>query len=242
MVDKFTELFGDGNDAVNEYKTLGAKSRVKGLQPVHLMSTFLDPRFKDLKCFSENDKNSIYTMIIEEMKKVIIPTDSVNTSDYAGSIVTKQSSLSIFELESDDDVEDMTLVQPNVVSIDEEMLMYKNEKKMKRETTRNNIIYATSPLNFWKENSGKYPRLSILAKKLLCITATSAPVERVFSNAGITINEKRNRLGSDRAGDLIMLSDNWDILEKHSTFNNSPKIINIDDINNINKNMVGNTK
>ena len=40
------------------------------------------------------------------------------------------------------------------------------------------------PLVWWKENQGHYPRLSMLARKYLCITATSSPSERVFSTGG----------------------------------------------------------
>jgi hypothetical protein len=37
--------------------------------------------------------------------------------------------------------------------------------------------------------------------------------ERLFSRAGLTITEKRNRINEDVAADLIFLNSNWDKFE-----------------------------
>ena len=47
------------------------------------------------------------------------------------------------------------------------------------------------PLSFWAMKSAIYPRLSQLAKKILCIPSSSTPSERVFSTAGNVISKKR---------------------------------------------------
>jgi hypothetical protein len=41
-----------------------------------------------------------------------------------------------------------------------------------------------NPLKWWKENSIKYPRLSVLARQYLSIPGTSVPPERIFSATG----------------------------------------------------------
>lgn len=41
-----------------------------------------------------------------------------------------------------------------------------------------------SALSFWRENVARFPKLSQLARKFLAVPATSAPVKRVFSQAG----------------------------------------------------------
>jgi hypothetical protein len=53
----------------------------------------------------------------------------------------------------------------------------------------------------------KYKLLSLLEARLLCIPATSAPSEYVFSVAGLTIAKGRARLASDTANKLIFLHD-----------------------------------
>jgi hypothetical protein len=68
------------------------------------------------------------------------------------------------------------------------------------------------PLAWWKINETKFPLLAHLAQRLLCITGTSAPSKRVFSNAGITIAKDRARLLPETAGELIFLKQATPVL------------------------------
>ncbi|XP_077965855.1 E3 SUMO-protein ligase ZBED1-like isoform X1 [Styela clava] len=49
------------------------------------------------------------------------------------------------------------------------------------------------PIEWWSGNRTEAEYLFALAKKYLCIPATSAPAERVFSSAGLTIGKLRTR-------------------------------------------------
>jgi len=63
-------------------------------------------------------------------------------------------------------------------------------------------------LMWWKENKNVYPRLFKIMKKRLCIMATPVPCERIFSKAGQTITEKRNRLNRNNFEKMIFLNFN----------------------------------
>ncbi len=63
------------------------------------------------------------------------------------------------------------------------------------------------PLQWWRQHHCRFPYISQLALKVLAIPATSAPSERVFSTAGLTIAKDRARLESDRANELVFLHD-----------------------------------
>ncbi|KAK3872140.1 hypothetical protein Pcinc_022761 [Petrolisthes cinctipes] len=64
------------------------------------------------------------------------------------------------------------------------------------------------PLEFWKMHSLEYPRLSAIAKKYLCIPATSVPSERLFSKAGELVSAKRSRLKAKNINMFLFLNKN----------------------------------
>ena len=60
-------------------------------------------------------------------------------------------------------------------------------------------------LDFWKTNSQRFPLLSSVAKKLLSVSATSTPSERVFSAAGRIIEECPTQLAPDTVDNLLFI-------------------------------------
>ncbi len=68
------------------------------------------------------------------------------------------------------------------------------------------------PLQFWMENESTYPLLASLAFDVLSIPASSAPVERVFSTAGLVSSGRRNRLSDRNLEREIMLKRNMSFL------------------------------
>ena len=51
------------------------------------------------------------------------------------------------------------------------------------------VARSESPLNWWKGNECRFPRLATVARSILCNPATSTPSERVFSVAGLTVTK-----------------------------------------------------
>ena len=65
-------------------------------------------------------------------------------------------------------------------------------------------------LEWWSHNSLQFPNLAKLAKKYLCVPATSVPAtsvpaEQVFSIAGVVINNKQCSLKPENVDMLIFL-------------------------------------
>ena len=63
-------------------------------------------------------------------------------------------------------------------------------------------------LEWWKQQSGTFPRLSRLARSILAVPATSTPSERVFSIAGLTLLAKRSSLAPHTVSKIIFVHDN----------------------------------
>ncbi|XP_060790843.1 zinc finger BED domain-containing protein 4-like [Neoarius graeffei] len=66
----------------------------------------------------------------------------------------------------------------------------------------------TDPLQWWKINERNFPRLSCLAKRYLCIPATSTPSERVFSTGGNIVTCHRAALKPETVDRLVFLACN----------------------------------
>jgi len=87
-------------------------------------------------------------------------------------------------------------------TIENEISFYKDEEI---------TLICKNPLEWWKAKEKKYPKLSVLAKKFLSIQPTEVPCERIFSDVGNIITEKRSRLDSSNAEKIVFLFENRNI-------------------------------
>ena len=63
-------------------------------------------------------------------------------------------------------------------------------------------------LSWWKANELEYPILSKLAKRYLCVPATSLASERVFSSARDLVSAQRSCLCTEHVDKLLFLKKN----------------------------------
>jgi hypothetical protein len=95
--------------------------------------------------------------------------------------------------------------------INTELEYYKNMKGLSVMLTG---AVLSDPLQWWQVQEKMLPILSVLARRMLCVPATSAPTERVFSVAGLTISKCRASVLPQNASDLIFLHDSWLVAEE----------------------------
>ena len=68
------------------------------------------------------------------------------------------------------------------------------------------ISRMENPLPWWNENKYIYPTIANVACKYLCTLATSVPSERLFSEAGEVISQKRNRIKPKNVDMMLFLN------------------------------------
>ena len=66
--------------------------------------------------------------------------------------------------------------------------------------------------DYWQEHLNSYPKLTRLATRVLCVVASSSPVERVFSVGGNTMRPRRSRMKASTLERLIFLKCNMELL------------------------------
>lgn len=66
----------------------------------------------------------------------------------------------------------------------------------------------SDPPLWWQSQDQNFPVLAVLAKKYLCICATSTSSERLFSTSGTIVTPKRSCLKPDMVNMLVFLSKN----------------------------------
>ncbi|KAL2082256.1 hypothetical protein ACEWY4_022074 [Coilia grayii] len=182
----------------------------------------LDPRFKALPFLSEDEREDVYNGITAEATRTKWALQVTLTAIHKSGLEAE----SMEDGSQDPDQEDMSATSVSKSSklcsladllgqtyaagaakklktaedqVMEEITKYKEEAP---------LALGVNPLEWWKEHEGRYPFLSKVAKKHLCIPGTSVPSERVFSTAGDIITAKRSAIAPEHLDQLLFLNKN----------------------------------
>ena len=177
------------------------EKRYQDLPLVALMSSFLHPRTKQLKFLSAEQRSQVHEKVKSELSRL-----NVNdvTLEQVPNAAQKKPRIETSDLDwLDDIVLPTSQDDPQVLAskADVEFMHYIAEPDTKEH-----------PLVWWKTMELVFPLLSTLARKYLCIPATSVPSERIFSTAGYLVNCHRASLHADTVEMLLCLHKNMDKL------------------------------
>jgi len=227
MLDDLNIRWGSGlpGTVYNEHITLGPRQRAKGLPLIVMIATLLDPRTKFvtngklLWMNSDDDTKRLNSrlkeLLIAENSELESKRQPSLEADHAVKRPRFQGATAARSFLDDDASDDETEIEKDAVStvslysaeaaVDAEILQYQREEKLPD---------ASDPLLWWKINSIRFPLHSRLARKILAVPATSAPSERLFSSAGLTISSERSRLTPDIADALLFTRGVWKMSEE----------------------------
>ena len=82
------------------------------------------------------------------------------------------------------------------------------QTSLKLKTSQSYKVICSTSLTQKNPHSTKYPRLSVIAKSVLAVPATSVPSEKICSSAGLIVTKLRNILSSEVVDQIIFLNKN----------------------------------
>lgn len=177
------------------------EEKYKDLKGQKMLSkaTTLDPRYRN-----NFDEEDIRDELVEEIMHITKEDQPENT-----------------QTESSLDAGEGSSAAPALKKMNLAQLLCKKKAKVRilpkraragEELTRylqeETIDTSDDPLAWWRNNEARYPLLATVAKKYLCICATSTPSERVFSTAGNIVTPIRSSLKPDKVNMLVFLAKN----------------------------------
>ncbi len=146
-------------------------------------------------------QSTVEVLAIKAGKESWKPTEE---GQHQGVIIPRREGESVLEnlLHSDTDSlseEEESHEDQKIQVVRKEVQMYFSESQIPKQE---------DPLGWWKENEGRFPNMSKLARSFLCIPASSTPAERIFSAAGNICSQKRASLSREHVDMLTFLHFN----------------------------------
>lgn len=179
----------------------------------YYLSTFLDPRYKNFY-FDATQVERIRRAALREGLRLSLDDENDDSDPETAS---KRSRL---DNESEHDSETHKLFWACFEESSIEQPTEEQPKNATAEEIANYIALAKAdrkinPYEWWalSTNKNRFPILSKLAKRYLITPASSVYSERLFSEAGLIYEEKRNRLAPERAEKIVFLHHNLPLLD-----------------------------
>jgi hypothetical protein len=167
------------------------------------MAMFLDPRFKTKyidaveKVNLEKIEEEVSSMSVEI--RAAHPLNSTDESDSVPPPQKKRKTLGSSFKDNDQNEEE----QAPVISIEQRV-----RKELESYSISPKLDFEEDPLQWWRMHNIEYPCLSRLAKKYLCVCATSCPSERLFSTSGNIVTPSKCSMKPDTVDMLTFLANN----------------------------------
>ncbi|CAF3071012.1 unnamed protein product [Rotaria sp. Silwood2] len=168
------------------------------IQQEHLIATFIHPRLRD---FSGND--SLRKQAIEALQSAVASCtntssnsstnrdeSSSSTNDTSASVVTQ-------------DLLSLCYDKPRADKIIVDEVLLWSQSIFDTNTINNDDL-----LSFWRNKKDEFPKIAVVARRILAIPAFNTSVERLFSSAKLIVNERRTRLGIEKIDKLMFLKKN----------------------------------
>ena len=173
-----------------------------------LLATALDPRWKDLKVITKESRERAFGRLKKEMMS-LQPSTSSGTEQEQESKPKKR--LLDFDA-SDESIEEEDELDAELSRLLIDKLSICNLQLFACRYRKEPILEESEdPLDWWRQRRPQFPTLWRLARKFLCVPATSTQAERVFSWMGFLLNKRRLSLSGESVSMQLFLKDNLEL-------------------------------
>ena len=215
---------------VTYYQTvrIGRNNRYISLHPYHIFASFLDPRFRHTDCVNENEVEEVWgdlkdytlSLVEDDNQEVIHANDDQRPNGRRDVRQDCKTVVDFYNSDSEDSDDESIQMNINihVDKLDEEIAAFRavemnrvtkfNINKLRRDDQFDVIAW-------WNLKTSIYPLLYGSWKRLIIITATSAPSEREWSKLSNIITNNRNRLDCGFVSDLMIVKENNHLLQSY---------------------------
>ncbi|XP_068081423.1 E3 SUMO-protein ligase ZBED1-like isoform X2 [Anabrus simplex] len=157
----------------------------------HKVATFLWAPFRHLKMMPDNERCDVTAEVKSLMMDETFMNDDHSNLPGSSNSTTMPQPAKVMKFASWADVDD----GPTPTDELERYL-------------RQNCGMEEDIASYWRTNGQNYPKLHQIAKKVLCIQASSSASERNFSSAGFILNARRSHLHPDNVDALLFIHSN----------------------------------
>lgn len=166
-----------------------------------------DPRFKQLKWLSEEEKQQVHREVTALAESLASAGEDEGGSEAASPIKRAKTDREkerdlLLSMDEDDGEPSQGGASANTTECELDDFL-KDRSRV-----------DSGPLDWWRQNAHRYPKLATVAKRFLSIPDTSTPSERIFSKAGFIVNKSRSSLLPKHGDTLVFLSHNLKRVEK----------------------------
>ena len=163
----------------------------------YVLAAMLDPRFK-LRWCHEDEKSGYKELLNQEAMRFVSSTSEPAEPEGRAEPAPPKRKKSLFNyMESE-------------IAADTE----NTGGDIDRYLAASCVEITTNPATYWSENTMNYPSLEPVARRLLSVPSSSAPVERLFSIAGRVFTPIRCQLKDKRFEKLMFIRCNNSVVDK----------------------------
>ena len=187
----------------------------QGFVPQNVEATLLDPRTKDLRGIPAGEHEECWALLTTRLIPFVARARAKEAPRAPRPLVPLKPGDDGYDSANEDDRDYAPWDKFNMTVAEQAAACVAEYRKHRADITKfpdgAAIEMSRCPLTWWKAVGNKYGFLRLLARAALAAPATSAPVERLFSECSLIMTKKRNRMSPANLSLLTCLNRSWHV-------------------------------